>query len=412
VLGPGPVVEVDRARPSSTKGGGTDGLEAALDTAALLDRGDLVAMVAVHLSRVYGDLWRPADAERMLRRVLNEGGPGAHEQLDLRSELAAALSEQGRLRQALPIQQAVIAGFQASGREPPASDWVRLGNYRRETGDLEGACEAFEGAAAVLGPSAPDSVPVGRAQALALLGQARVQAGDPDGLDQVEEALRLVSSAVPMLTVLHLYAIATTLYLQAGRLDDARAQVRHARGVQRQYLAQTPSFEVWQGLLGGWTEFDFHEVELALAHGGDGATRALLAAEAAKGRLLGWAATGFSAEVAASVLDDDQAERDLAEARSWLRARPGRSTVLSLVATRRGIAVFTLRQDGVDGAWACGPALSRARGGRPRPVGADAQSCGRRGPAPLAPRQHRHRVPAASDGRPVVARRPRGAARR
>lgn len=326
------------------------GLEAALDAATAIGRDDLVAAVAVDLSRTYSAVNRPDRAETMLRDVIVTTEVTDEPRLDLQSELAAAISEQDRFAEALRLQAEVVDGWRRRGAVP-GIELLRLGNFQRETGDLAGAVESFEQALAMTASPEPDTVDMHRVHVQALLGQARVLQGDRTGLDLLDEAVA-ASGPLPSIGLLHLHRIMLDTAWSVGDGERARRALRAARAIQRHHLRRAPEFDVWDGLLGGWAPFDFAEVELALGEGGDGPAAALIAAETAKGRILRWAASGFTAEAAERVIADEQGEREVEVVQRWLDASGAGRRVISLFAAVNGFGAVTLRPGAdIEGQW-------------------------------------------------------------
>lgn len=347
--------QLKASRKASLLGGrdlGPVGLEAALDAAVAIHRDDLVVTVARVLSKIYGALAQPHRAEAVLRDLLARAELGEEQQLALRSGLAAAISEQRRFREALQLQSDVVNAWRQRGGVA-SGELLQLGNFMRETGDLTGAIAVFEEALA--GTERSDgAVSSLRVQVQALLGQARVLHGDRSGLDLLEEAVE-AARLLPGVDLVHLHRLMIDTARGVGDFDRARRALRSARDVQRLHLRKAPDIDVWEGLLQRWAPLDFAEVELSLADGGDGPVAAVLAAEAAKGRILRWAAGGFTAEAAEHAIADQRAERDVELVQSWLDARGRRSRVMSLFAASDGLAVVTLRShEQATGRWLAG----------------------------------------------------------
>jgi hypothetical protein len=326
------------------------GLEAALDAASAIGRADLVFAVALALSESYSAVGQPGRAEAMVHDLLASAELSGEQRLRLRSELAAAISEQHRFSEALRLQTELIAELRQRGTLRSV-ELVRLGNFRRETGDLPGAVGAFEEALALTGPPKDGTVDTHRVHAQALLGQARVLMGDRSGLALLDEAVATLGP-VPAVAGLHLYRIMLDSAMTAGDHDRARRALQAGRQIQRHHLQRAPEMDVWHGLLDPWAPLDYAEVELALADDGDGPVAALLAAEAAKGRILRWAAAGLTAEAAARSVAGERNEQDLALVQGWLERRGRTTRVVSLFAAAGGVAVLMMRAGApVEGTW-------------------------------------------------------------
>jgi tetratricopeptide (TPR) repeat protein len=331
---------------------GPVGLEAALDAAVAIDSNDLVVTVARVLAKIYGALARPHRAEAVLRDLLATAELGQEQQLALRSELAGAISEQHRFREALQLQSDVVNARRQRGGVV-SGELLQLANFMRETGDLPGAIAVLE--EALVGTERSDgAVSSVRVRAQALLGQARVLHGDRSGLDLLDEAVE-AARLLPDVDLLHLHRLVIDTARGVGDHDRARRALQSARSIQRLHLRKAPDIDVWQGLLQRWAPLDFAEVHLSLADGGDGPVAAVLAAEAAKGRILQWAVGGYTAEAAEHAIADQRAKEDFELVQNWLDARSRRSRVISLFAASDGLAVVTLRPHQLaTGRWLAG----------------------------------------------------------
>lgn len=84
---------------------------------------------------------------------------------------------------------------------------------------------------------------------------------------------------------------------------------------------------------------------------GAGAGQALVAAEAAKGRILRWASLGFTDQAASHVFADEQHAEDLRTVQGWVTGGR-RRRVVSLFAAESGLAVLDLAGGGkINGRW-------------------------------------------------------------
>ena len=170
--------------------------------------------------------------------------------------------------------------------------------------------------------------------------------------DRAVEWLRVADGLDPLpdgMQALHYHSIRASVLLAAGRTADAWKSLERADGARRSLLAAGPSYASWESVLRQWHHLDVRAVHAALEQGR--AERALLLAEAAKGRVTAWLGRALDRDEAAQVLDPARQDRALERARGWAAAAPGRALV-SLFAGADGLAVLLVDGTGqVQGTW-------------------------------------------------------------
>ena len=185
---------------------------------------------------------------------------GAAEALDPSSSGAGAvvvdaLIELGR------YDDATVAVDRLTRRSADLTSLARLSYLRELRGDLPGALEAMEQAAA-----APGLAPENTAFALALVGQLQQQNGDPDAAREAyEAALRLVPQHAPSLAGLGRLAIA------AGDLDAAQGQFERAVEIlpaPEYVIALGETLEAAGNTTGAQRQYDLARAQIALLKAG------------------------------------------------------------------------------------------------------------------------------------------------
>ena len=268
-------------------------LELAHQAAQKIGEPALLQNVALELANVYSAVRQPQLAETLLREALETPGMRPERRDHARMALASSLSEQHRAGEAAEIQEALIAENSPLLQDPHdrAVIWMNYGNSLRLQEDLEGARKAFETA---LESTAELEDQTGaermESQLRALLGEIWFLLGDSKrGAEEFEKA-----AAAPVVDLsgthrVHVNSLAGRCYFNAGMHDAALPHLDRARESLRNELEKGPRPDVWESMLNEWSYLDALTVEIQLAKHEEGATdEALVAAEAAKGRLLAW----------------------------------------------------------------------------------------------------------------------------
>lgn len=324
-------------------------LEAAYEAAKAVGRKDLIGDGGLNLAEAYRGVGQAVRAEPVFKSLLGEFELDPALRSEVEASLAAAISEQHRFPEALAILERLFA----EGMDDQMG-LVCLGNCRRETGDLAGAREVFESVLQKLPPLGENQVPLREIQLKILIGQLACWEGDQEeGLRLLREGLELAKGGPPILDDdLKRNQIAAHCFLDAGHCREARECVDHARHIRSWHLENRATPQVLESILSGYRELDFYDVELALADGGEGPVYALTGAEAAKGRLLTWSQHQFDPEMLKAARIFDRREDQLGRVQEWLKNQSIKTRVLSLFATTRGLAAFSIDASGeVQGRW-------------------------------------------------------------
>ncbi len=338
-----------RTRLMGGQGMAIHDLRAAYEAAQVLGREHLVIRLGLALAEAYRSVAQSTLAEPLFRSLLYGFELQPESRLAAEVGLAQALSEQFRFPEALEI----LESRYAAGMTDEAG-LVCLGNCRRETGDIAGARDVLQHALDGLPEPEENEVSLRRIQLRMLLGELACLAGsESEGLNTIRETLDTAKHAPPILGEnLHRYQMAARCFLKAGRREEARTCVDRAIRFRHWYLENKPTPAVLESILGGFRELDFYDVELALADDGQGPAYALLSAEAAKGRLLRWSEHLFDPESVKRARILDRREDQLKRVQAWLDSQVRPARALSLFATTRGLAVFSLRPNaGVEARW-------------------------------------------------------------
>jgi CHAT domain-containing protein/tetratricopeptide (TPR) repeat protein len=328
-------------------------LEAGYEAAKRLADDEFTGFAGSALAETYSAVRQPANAERVLREVLALPAISEKQQISARFQLASALSESGRAGAALEIQDDLLAhADRVFGVIEPATFWTNLGNSRRETGKLEAAREAFKKALDAVVPAGKNANLASKGQITALLGQLEFLLGRPrQGARLFSTADKLFSN-VPSTPALEFHGLAAKAYFDAGLRKPSQRHWKQARHLLQWHLTRGPSLPVWESMLQRWSPLDEFEVESAVqARSRETRRSALITAERAKGRLMAWLRNFRAPKGAVAALDEERQKDALGKVEQWVATGNGRH-VLSLFATGRGLAVFSLAAKGATvGSW-------------------------------------------------------------
>jgi CHAT domain-containing protein len=344
--------------------GGVIGMQAGQSTSTLQlcvavadDLGDarLASAARLSLGELLHALGQHEASEAVLRQLL-ASPPDPTTLWDARFTLASVLAETGRPREAAALQEALLA--EPGGHDAPQLSvlWSNLANSRRLIGDLDGAADALAHAwrlwVQAHGDASPDPPHTEYIRLKLLLGQLARERGDlAAALRCLDEAQARGEAGVFGLEQARIAEMQALTLIAAGSYDQAAGVLARATQNLRAVLANGHSFESWESLFRRWSTLD----EMAVRAEAMGATpghgqRALLCAEAAKGRVMRWLATRDVA-AAAQVLDPGIQQAALQQARDWVAGREGRR-VVSVFAGPGGVGLFAIGHGPeIDGTW-------------------------------------------------------------
>lgn len=319
--------------------------DTALASAARLALGDLLHALGQHEA-----------SEAVLQELLAQGDTGPA-QWDARFTLASIFCETDRPRPAAALQEALIDELGERDERLKSVLWSNYANSLRLTGDLDGAATALDTAWQAwtrANASAPLGAPSTEFVRLKLLfGQLARERGDlAAALKYLDEAQAGGDPAVFGLEQVRIAELKAATLLAARSYGPVAELLAAATQNLRAILATGHNFESWESLFRRWSGLDEMAVhaEAHSAAGGPGEERALLRAEAAKGRIMSWLSTRDVA-AAARVLDPQRQLDALARARAWLAGRPGRRVVSFFVGSH-GVGLFGVDEGAaVQGAW-------------------------------------------------------------
>jgi CHAT domain-containing protein len=145
---------------------------------------------------------------------------------------------------------------------------------------------------------------------------------------------------------LHFFDIKSKLLDQLGRHEEAIESLDRALHSLNYLLSQGPSPSSWESLLANWQHLGDLAIRIYLEEmGKDGHEKALLRAEAVKGRLTAWLENWFAPEGAKHALSLERQEKALAQAKKWLQGKKGRR-IISFYGSKEGLSVFSIGHDG------------------------------------------------------------------
>ena len=331
-------------------------LETALKAAHKLSDDELIHVATVSLCEQYSNVGQPKLAEDLARKHLQSNL--SHEQKYLtKIVLASSLSEQGKAKEAAEIQESLISQGGNFLSDPIVSGglWLNLGNSRKEINDFSGAQEAFETAlnmsSKIENAGTKQQM---QSQLYALIGEILFLQDKPEqGLKELEKAESMLPEIDPGGTHnLYFYSLAHRCFLRTKMYDLAITYCEKAKQNLHRQLSHGPAIDVWESMLTTWNQLDAHLVELNLMKGDDDSIKnALVAAEAAKGRLLSWIYRWKEQEAPEWALSNVRTSDALKKVRTWV-ANGKNKFVLSLFAHKNGLAVIVLGKGGsISGKW-------------------------------------------------------------
>ena len=301
-------------------------------------------------------------AEPELRRLVAESASDT-ERRNALFELASVLSETQRPSDALIIHEELLASSPADAEFLPAL-YSNYANDLRLLGRFEEARDALD--------AAWRHLPQERRRRAATAGGGErvpleavrirsVQAQVAHALGDLESALRYIEEAEALNPVptgvdgLYQLSLKAEILLAVGRREEALDAQGQAHALMRVMLAERPSLPAWESMLRRHSGLESAMVHTALTAGGaDRFDRAVLAAEASKGRVVAWLEQWADPDYAAAALDPERAAEALDGLRAWLSGAGDRRFV-SLSAHDGGLAVLQAGPDGMlDGCWVSG----------------------------------------------------------
>jgi tetratricopeptide (TPR) repeat protein len=342
--------------------GGVIGLQAAesasmlrlcVDVADALGDAALASSARLALGELLHALGQHEASEGVLRQLLDHA-PAAPTAWEARFTLASVLCETDRPRDAAALQEALIA---EPGDRPPrlmSVLWSNLGNSRRLQGDLEAAAAALDQAwqhwVQAHGEAPPDPPSTEYVRLKLLFGQLARERGDLSAaLRYLDEAQAGGDAGVFGLEQARIAELKALTLIAAGSYEAAAGLLCAATQNLRAILTTGHSFESWESLFRRWSSLDEMAVQAEAKSEATGhSERALLCAEAAKGRVMRWLATRDLA-AAAQALEPQVQQQALQRARAWVAERPGRR-VVSLFAGHTGLGLFAVGAE-IDGTW-------------------------------------------------------------
>ncbi|MBT9597075.1 MAG: CHAT domain-containing protein [Vitreoscilla sp.] len=318
--------------------------DAALASAARVSLGELRHALGQHEA-----------SEAVLRLLLSSPSDPASS-WNARFTLASVLAETGRPREAAALQEALLA--EPGGHDTPRLSvlWSNLANSRRLAGDPAGAADALAQAwrlwVLAHGEAPPDPPRIGYVRLKLLFGQLALERGDlAAALRCLDEAQAGGDVGVFGLEQARIAEMQAMTLLAVQSYDQAAGVLSRAHRNLRAVLSDGHSFESWESLFRRWSTLDEMAVRAEAMDDAPGhAERALLYAEAAKGRAMRWLATRDVA-AAAQVLEPGVQEVALRLARDWVAGREGRR-VVSAFAGPGGVGLFSLGEGmEIAGTW-------------------------------------------------------------
>jgi tetratricopeptide (TPR) repeat protein len=332
------------------------GLELAYKATLRIDDTWLTCQMARTLSNIYSTVRQPELADEILREVLSRDDLEENDRDELNSALASSLSERHLGREAAEIQAALIGKKSKILDEPIGKTtlYMNYGNSLRVDGDIDGAHNAFETALA----SAPAIENENErknitARLHALTGEIRFLKGDPKrGEEELKKAESMFTVDLSGTDRIHFNNLAGRCYFDAGHYDEALRHLNASREALRGQLERGPWPSVWESMLNAWSNLDAMVIQIYLSKGGaENTESALVASEAAKGRLLRWLSMSYLEEAPGIALSPERHEAALKAVREWTAAN-SRRTVVSFFANVEGLGLFYLKgTEPVSGTW-------------------------------------------------------------
>jgi tetratricopeptide (TPR) repeat protein len=330
-------------------GGAYAELQAFAEAAEELDDPQRALWVQLQLACGERQLGLREDAEARLRSIV-DAAEDPSVRFDALFELASVLSETNRAAEAAHLQEQLIA--QKEGAAHPTL-WTNYANSLLRQGRFDEARAAAEKAWALHETPQPA---VGSSQTIDLQGAhiRTIQAQIANEFGDVEAAFRYVEEASrlnPMphgLAGLHQLSLTAAVLFAAGRSHEGVEAVAQADALLVGLLKRRPALPVWEAMLRDWSRLDAMAVRRLTQQSGEGsAERALLRAEAAKGRIQAWLENAaHPADAGAAAFDSARLQAGLGRVQAWLKRKPG-CLFLSLFATADGLAVFGIDAAGV-----------------------------------------------------------------
>lgn len=325
-------------------------LEACADAADDLDDPDRALRIRLDLGALQRVVSQYDDAAANLERVIGEcSRPGTVEVA--KAELASVYTEIGRPADAAALLEELLGDGPQEASRRASTLWSHYANSLRLLGRLPDARDALHSAWALLPANEKETggAAVHEAGARIKLMTAQVDhllGDDEEALARLAEAETLSPDPTFGVRGLHFHRTRAEVLLGLGRTNEALVSLEHADALRRFILRTGPSYTTWENMLRHWSGLDVSAVRALIAAGGTARhQKALLRAEAAKGRVTAWLEHAVDSEAAEHALDPARQAQALDRARSWLDQAPGRRLV-SLFASDEGLAVFDVRPEG------------------------------------------------------------------
>ena len=329
-----------------------DYLETALAAGRAAGEADLEAFAAIELASLLSAVRQPERAEEVLVELLSRPDISAAHRDDASIQLASTLSEQRRFAEAAELQRALLDRDELDGPRG-ATLLFNLGNSLRMLGDERAAIASYRDALELVAAHPEHERPVGlEGRIHTMLAELQFAAG------RVAAAERELALAEPHFTgggipALEFNARAARGLFEAGRPRKALARIARSEELLTEILRRGPGPSVWESMFAHWHALPAHAIEILLTRerGAAATRRALVAAERAKGRLLGWLRFGPTQAGAELALEASRHEQVVDRLCAWAAESP-RRIAISLFGTDRGLAVLAVLPGGsIRGRW-------------------------------------------------------------
>lgn len=333
-------------------------LKVSYEATQRLGEANLIIECGLSLAEALGQVRQADEAVDLVREILARDDITAKQSFDGRFILAARLSELEHrniyaVAEARKIGEQLVKDLpEVDTGVPHQTVWMNLGNFRRLDDDLKGAREAFETAMGLCPELGPDQIPEQQGQIKALLAETEILLGHFDKGKQLLKEAEADFKHVIGFSKIHFESLAAKYAMKMG---DAKKSALHSQkgfSAIRFILEKRPSPDVWESVFREWTSMDVVAVQAYHAMGGNAnLEKALLIAEAAKGRLFEWLVRArWDEEAAQNTLDPTRQENALKRIREWAMA--GQRWGVSLFGHREGLSITAISPTGeVMGAW-------------------------------------------------------------
>lgn len=327
-------------------------LETALGAERAAGEADLEAFAAIELASLLSAVRQPERAEEVLVELLSRPDISAAQRDDASIQLASTFSEQRRFAEAAELQRALLDRDHLDGPRR-ATLLFNLGNSLRMLGDERAAIDSYRDALELVAAHPEHERLAGlEGRIHTILAELQFAAGHVSAAER-ELALAEPHFAQGGIPALEFNSRAARGFFEAGRPRKALARIACSEELLTQILRRGPSPAVWESMSKHWHVLPAHAIEILLTRerGEAPLRRALVAAERAKGRLLGWLRFGPTQAGAELALEASRHEQVVDRVRAWATDSP-RRIAISLFGTDRGLAVLAVLPGGaIRGRW-------------------------------------------------------------